>query len=732
MAQLNTTELDFKKIKDNLKSYLKNSDSSFKDYDFEGSGLNHLLDVLAYNTHYNAINAHMAVNESFIDTAQVRANVVSHAKLVGYTPTSTSASRAVISVKLSRDSGTASSATISSGTVFTTAVNGVNYTFQTLADVVSNRYNATTGNFEFDTVEIFEGTSKSSKFFFNNINNQTFIIQDSNIDTSTLKVIVKDSSSALSSDTYVAYNVEANVNSASKVYYLAENYDGFFQFEFGNGVFSAKPIADSVIEATYLSASGTGPNGATTFTLTGSLPSETSLATTGAVTTITNATGGAPKESIESIKFNAPRSFIAQNRAVTADDYEVAVREALADAQDVSIYGGQDLVPPQYGKVFISVKPKSGLFLTEGQKKTLLDFLTRKKIVTVQPVIVDADYTYLYFNITTKYNTSLTSLTRAQLESAVRSKIDSFNNTFLQSYGNNFRYSKFLSVVDSADRSISGSTAQVYCFKRLTFRENDTAGMNLNFGFKLLGDIQQKGSFISSTGWVYNNKTYFIEDVAIEGDANRRLLQRYYINENNAKVTESANEGYLYPATGEIQLNAQPTTVQAFVDFTVIPLSYDIPGIENKLLTIDLTKTSIAGDANAATVSGGIVPESYVSVPGAATTAASYNPMASGTFVPHTMYDPNTGTAYFASTIALHNQYAALGYVHYIPTLTRTGTTTTTSTTETSSTEQGTTDNSGFTGGLGSGTGGTGGGDSQSDGGGYTPPPSSGGDYTYP
>ena len=208
--QLNTTELDFNKIKDNLKSYLKNSDSTFSDYDFEGSGLNHLLDVLAYNTHYNAISSHMAVNESFIDTAQIRANVVSHAKLVGYTPRSASSAAATIAIKLARTSGTDSSATIASGTTFSTQVNGQNFTFQTLADEVSDRYNASTGNFEFDSVTIYEGVSKTVKFFFNNQQNEKFLLPDEDIDTSTLKVIVKDSSSALASTTYNLFTTDTS------------------------------------------------------------------------------------------------------------------------------------------------------------------------------------------------------------------------------------------------------------------------------------------------------------------------------------------------------------------------------------------------------------------------------------------------------------------------------------------------------------------------------------------
>ena len=668
-TQLNTTELDFKKIKDNLKSYLKNSDSSFKDYDFEGSGLNHLLDVLAYNTHYNAITAHMAVNESFLDTAQVRANVVSHAKLIGYTPKSASSAQATISVKLKRDAGTNSSATLPKGVIFTTSVNGVNYSFQTLAETVSNRYNSETGNFEFDEVTIYEGSSKNAKFFFNNLNNEKFSLPDNNIDTNTLKVTVKDSSSAVNSTTYTLFDKSANINSNSTIYYLNENYDGLFQLEFGNNNFGKRPIADSVIECSYLVSSEVAPNGATTFEGPSIFPPNTSLADSGAIITTSNASGGATKESIESIQFNAPRSFISQNRAVTLSDYEVSVREAIGDVQDIAIYGGQTLTPPQYGKVFISVKPQSGLYLTDGQKQTILDYLETKKIVTVIPEVIDADYTFIFINSSSKYNSNNTSLTKAQLESSIRDSISTFNDTFLQRYGNNFRYSKLLSSIDSANSAISGTIAQIYAYKRHPLLPGSTAPIEINFGFQLLGDVNQAGSFISSTGWVFEGRTYYLEDVPILGDNEKRKIQRFYLNENNLKVIENSSVGFLYPQIGKITLEAQPSDAETFVDVTVIPLSYDIPGVENKLLTIDLTKSVVVADNNLSTKNTGIVSDSYVVAPqkDPALTGTGYNPSASGVFVPHTMYDPNTGVAYYAGTQALHLEYSALGYVHYIP-----------------------------------------------------------------
>ncbi len=666
-TQLNTTELDFKKIKDNLKSYLKNSDSSFKDYDFEGSGLNHLLDVLAYNTHYNAITAHMAVNESFLDTAQVRANVVSHAKLIGYTPKSASSSQAKISLKLKRDAGTNSAATLASGTLFTTSVNGVNYSFQTLAEVVSNRYNSTTGNFEFDEIDLYEGQSKTSKFFFNNSNNEKFSLPDNNIDTNTLKVIVKDSSSAISSTTYTEFKKESIVDSNSTIYYLNENYDGLYQIQFGNNSLGKQPIANSVIECTYLISNEREPNGAITFEGPSSFPANTSLADSGAIVTTSNASGGASKESIESIQFNAPRSFISQNRAVTLSDYEVSVREAISDVQDIAVYGGQTLTPPQYGKVFISVKPQSGLYLTDGQKKIILNYLESKKIVTVIPEVVDADYTFIYVNVSTKYNSNNTSLTKAQLEGEIRESINTFNTTFLQRYGNNFRYSKLLTSIDNTNESISGTIAQVYAYKRQSLIPGSTSPLSVDFGFQFLGDVSQAGSFISSTGWTFNSKTYYLEDKPISGDNNKRTIERYYLNDNNIKVTEKTNVGYLYPQTGKITLESQPSDAETFIDITIIPLSYDIPGIENKLLTIDLTKSIVLADNNLSTKNNGIVADSYIVAPDAPMLADAYNPTASGIFVPHTMYDPNTGVAYYAGTQALHMEYSAQGYVHYIP-----------------------------------------------------------------
>jgi hypothetical protein len=668
-TQLNTTELDFDKIKDNLKTYLKNSGGEFADYDYEGSGLDHLLDILAYNTHYNAVNAHMAVNESFIDTAQVRANVVSHAKLIGYIPRSVRAPSANITLKLKRTSGSDTSATLSSGTTFEATVGGVTYTFQTLADIKSSRYHSTTEIFDFDSVDIYEGTLRTSQFFFNDNNNQKFVIRDSLLDTSTMKVIVKDSASTNKTQTYNLFSSQASVGNATPVYFLTENYEGYYQLAFGDNIIGKQPKVGSVISVTYLSSNYTASNGANTFTFTGTFPTNTALADSDSITVNSVASGGAARESVESIQVNAPRKFITQDRAVTNQDYIATVKSIVGDLQDVAVYGGQTLNPPQYGKVFISVKPQSSLYLTETQKSNILTALDNKKVVSVIPQLIDPDYTYLYFNVYFKYDTNLTDKNSDQIKSAVLAKVSNFGNTFLDRFGNNFRYSKLLADIDSTDIAIKGSVVQVYAYKRIQFTPESTAGLSASFGVPLLGDIKQTNSFISSSGWEQENRVYYLQDIPIDGDDTKRRIQKFYIGNNNVKVVETQGIGFLYPLSGLVTLDNQNVQNISTVDISVIPKSYDIPGVENKILTIDSAKTNIFPDSNLATSSGDIIPNSVYTIPAITTAGAGFDPFTTtGVFVPHTMYDPVTGIGYPANTYEQHIIYQQLGYTHSAPT----------------------------------------------------------------
>ena len=361
-TKLEISELDFDGIKANLKNFLSQQDE-FRDYDFEGSGMAVLLDMLAYNTHYLGFNANMLANEMFLDSADLRASVVSKAKQVGYTPTSSIAPTAVIDVVVNNASG--ASLTMSRGTQFSTTVNGTAYNFVNNADLSITPVD---GVYKFSNVDIFEGTYLNFKYTVNTSDtDQRFIIPNDNVDTTTLTVKVQESSSDSTTNTYTLATGITGLDSTSKVYFLQEVENGRYEVYFGDGVLG-KAVADgNIIIMDYINTNRTEANGATTFTLNGSIGGFS----TATVTTVSNASGGADPESITSIKYNAPRDYTSQDRAVTADDYKVLVKSLYANAQAVQVYGGEDAETPDYGKVYISIKAKSGANLTETTKSSI-------------------------------------------------------------------------------------------------------------------------------------------------------------------------------------------------------------------------------------------------------------------------------------------------------------------------------------------------------------------------
>jgi hypothetical protein len=350
-TKLDISQLDFDGIKDNLKTFLKQQDE-FTDYDFEGSGMNILLDVLAYNTHYLGFNANMLANEMYLDSADQRSSVVSLAKQVGYTPRSASASKATIDVLVNNGSG--SSITMARGTKFTSTVDGTNYSFVNNADVSISPVD---GVYKFSNLDIFEGTFLNFKYTANTSDtDQRFIIPNDNVDTTTLTVKVQESTSDSTTNTYTLAQGITGLDSTSKVYFLQEVENGRFEVYFGDGVLG-KAIADgNIIILDYVTCNRDEPNGATTFALSGNVGGFTNVT----ITTVSNASNGDGPETIESIKYNAPRDYTSQDRAVTADDYKVLVKSLYANAQSVQVYGGEDAAVPDYGKVYISIKAKSG------------------------------------------------------------------------------------------------------------------------------------------------------------------------------------------------------------------------------------------------------------------------------------------------------------------------------------------------------------------------------------
>jgi len=614
MAQFNTTELDFDNIKDNLKDYFKRSGSPFRDWDFDGSGLNNLLDVLAYNTHYNAMNTHVAMNESFLDSAQIRSNVVSRAKLLGYTPTSKTASTADITLVLRRkDDSINSTYVINRGDTFTSTIDDITYTFILLQDSqASVAVNASgIGTFTFSNLLVSQGVLKSRKYGVDNsLTTQKFVIDDPDVDISTLLVKVYDTPNASSYNIYNRFtDFTSGLTGSSLIYYLEENYAGKYEIHFGNNSIGKQPGNQSVVELDFLSTRGPEANDATAFAHNGG--ADTTVDGTSTIIVNSKSAGGSEVEDIESIRFNAPLSFIAQNRAVTSDDYQTLVKQAFGAIDSISVWGGETNNPPQFGKAFISVKPTGALTLTREEKNSITSALQSKRVLSIEPVVVDPEYTYLFFNVLFKYNSSFTSLTQSQMETKVRNLLTRFNESQLQNFDGVFRYSQFLREIDSSDTAILNSTVRVYVYKDLLLTQGSTITHKLDFDMELF-DENPSQSIIQSSSWKYNNVDYYFADEAGEVGQSTRNIYIYSLVENvKTKVVNSV--GTLNVLTGEMSINNSTVPLTQAVEtirFEVSPNSNDIVSRRNTLLRIDVPKTSVSGEIDSAAVSGS-VSDSY-------------------------------------------------------------------------------------------------------------------------
>ena len=443
-SNLKVTELDFFQVRENLKDYLK-TQTKFKDYDFDGSGISVLLDILAYNTHYNAINANMAINEIFLDSAQLRNNVVSHAKMLGYVPRSMNSAFAYIDVEVINPSGAPSSLTINRGTEFTTVVNGTQYTFTVLE---SQSISSTNGVYRFTNLKINEGKIINYSHTVDSFDNtQYFDIPDASIDISSLVVKVRANATTTSYDVYTVVRNFVDINSNTKAYFLQEGIDGTYQVYFGDGIAGKKLEAGNVVELEWLSTNGSLANGASLFTLATTIQGNSNVD----IATLYKAAGGGERENIDSIKFNAPLSYVAQNRVVTPDDYRAAIINNYPNIDTVAVWGGEENDPPDYGKAYISIKPSNAETLSLTEKQFIRDqILKTRNVVSITPELVDPEYTYIKLEVFFKYDPNLTNKTAGELRQVVSNVISNYNDTELKRFDGVFRHSK-LSLQNSSD-----------------------------------------------------------------------------------------------------------------------------------------------------------------------------------------------------------------------------------------------------------------------------------------
>lgn len=486
MADSNTVlriaELDFDAIKTNLKEYLRNQ-GQFSDYDFDGSGLNILLDVLAYNTHYMAYYLNMVGNEMFLDSATLRNSVVSHAKNMNYLPTSVRGAVAKVNILATDPDSSQSTLTIPAYTEFQSQqVDGINYTFVALTAQTATR-NVSSNTFTFNNVTLKQGEKLTYNVSVTNSNTKRrFVIPNANIDTTTLLVTVQTSTLDSTKNAYVLSEDITAANSNSKIYFLEEDASGQYAIYFGDGYLGKNLANGNIVQLSYLASDGEGANKANSFTLVSTLGSP--AISNVIVSSVSAAAAGSSRESIDQIKFSAPKFYTTQNRAVTVNDYGIIILKDYPNVQSVSVWGGEDNDPVQYGKIFISMNPKVGYAISETEKARIIDeIIKNRSVLTVTPEIVDPKYTYIKVYADVHYDSAKTVLNNEEMKSLVRSTILNYNSTDLGNFNSTFRFSRLQKQIDMTDTSFLSSDMKIEVQKR--FQPTPNVGKNYDLDYNM-------------------------------------------------------------------------------------------------------------------------------------------------------------------------------------------------------------------------------------------------------
>jgi hypothetical protein len=590
--KLEISDFDFDSIKANLKTFLQ-SQSEFQDYNFEGSGFSILLDTLAYNTHYLGFNANMLANEMYLDSADIRKNIVSLAKMLGYTPTSVRTPIANINIAV--NDGTGNSITMTKGTTFTSTVDGIGYQFITNSDITITPIN---GVYNFSNVSIYEGTPVSFRYVVDtNDPDQKFVIPSSLADTSTLVVKVQNSSVDTTTFTYSLANGLQNVSNLTKAYFLQEAEDGKFEVYFGDGIIGTSLIDGNIVILEYIVTNATGANGAATFSATSTISGFSNLT----ITVNSVAQGGTSAESKESIRFNAPLNYAAQNRAVTTTDYETIVKSIYPNAQSVSAWGGEDEENPVYGTVKIAIKPLSGSSLTSATKASIVTQLKKYNVASVRPVIVDPETTTILLTSYVKYDQKSTTKTAENLKTDIVSSLTNYNNSTLQKFDSIFRYSKILRLIDDADTSIVSNITTIKIRKTFTPILESSTRYDIYFRNPAYNPVEGynalNGGILESSGFkIYGDSTnvYFLDD---DGLGN---VRRYRLT-GSVKIYNATPQGTINYLTGQITLNSLNVSdvedirgeLSTAIELTIKPNSNDIVPVRDQIINIDISNSTI-------------------------------------------------------------------------------------------------------------------------------------------
>jgi len=592
MPYTQVANLDFEDIKSALKEYLR-AQSDFTDYDFEGSALSTLIDTLAYNTYYTAFNTNMVVNELFIDSATLRDNVVALAKQLGYRPKSITSPVAYISFTVNYNNPTTDTELLlKKGTGFVASYDNTTYQYVVLNDVkaqVSNQKAI------FTEVPVYEGTLLKNTYTVNtSLKSQKFILDNQNIDTNTVRVNVFPTGGSFSEPYLVADNI-LDVDQDSKVFFLDEIEDERYELVFGDGVLGKKLENGSRIEVSYLTTSGPESNGVRTFVFSGVLENPQGVSPNSFEVTVDStiaASGGEGLESISKIKFNAPKAYGSQDRAVTSNDYSSIIRKIYPATSDIIIYGGEDADPPQYGKVFIVLKPKDATYVTSVTKKQIIDELKKYSVASVTPVIVDPSVLYVEIQSKIYYSGDKTDQSPAQIRDKVIGTVQDYINTSnTEKFNGKFRHSKVTGVIDDADRAINSNLTTV------TMRKDFYPQLNSTFYYEICYqnpfDKDCDGATLSTTG--FRVTEYPLFDVYLEDRDGKIVLYRLD-TATGEKVLLDKEVGDIDYDKGELKLYNLTIIKGSFFDnrisVRVKPLSNDIQALREVYLDVDVANSS--------------------------------------------------------------------------------------------------------------------------------------------
>lgn len=573
--RIKVSELDFDTIKSNLKNFLRGQEQ-FQDYDFEGSSFSILLDLLAYNTHYNSIYTNLAVNEMFLDSASKRSSVVSLAKMLGYTPNSATCAKAYVNATVTAPTYNQDVVTLQAGQPFLTSIDGVSYTFYNQDDVTTV---AAGGYYTFSNIELIEGIPLRYNYYIGK--GQKYVLPNSSVDLTTLKVKIRETPT---DDTFTVYTLAdsmTSLSSTTKAYFIKELDDGLYEIYFGDGVVGYKPQDGNYLSFEYYVSSLESPNGANTFSYAGSAILGSGLT----VVANTAALGGSSPEDIDAIKYNAPRMFAAQNRAVTTEDYKALIFKNFPQASSVVVWGGEDNDPPIYGKTFICIKPTDTNKLTESQKDYIKNnIIAPKSIVSITPEFVDPEYFNVQINVTAYYNAKISDKTPAQLETIIRDSIYTYDDENLKRFDGILRYSQLVRLVDDCDQAIVNNTTKVLVRREFTPRYNLSSEYKLN----MINPIYRStipDEAVVSTGFYIpdSSNVHYIDD---DGQGKLRL---FYFDANQNKYIVNPTIGTVNYDKGTLVIRNLIITSMAESKFELIlkPESYDVITAYNQIVQID-------------------------------------------------------------------------------------------------------------------------------------------------